>query len=191
MGGRPDGPGDWYWRTCRGDLAGTTNSMMLVWLDTPPAISPEILARQAVSRLRVPAPTVRLNPAPPARQLVHLPTWIWVDRAVWTARSATASVPGLSVTATATPTKMVISTGDGTTVTCQGPGTPWAAGRDPHASSPTCGHTYTSPGWRRLTATVTWSVSWAGGGASGAVPALSTTSTRTVRVTESQALNGR
>jgi len=86
---------------------------------------------------------------------------------------------------------MLISTGDGATVTCRGPGRPWRSGGDPHAASPTCGHTYTSPGRYRVRVTVTWQVSWAGGGTSGTVPAVTTTSTRVVRVSESQALNGR
>ena len=32
--------------------------------------------------------------------------------------------------------------GDGSTVTCDGPGTPYQAETDPKASSPDCGHTY-------------------------------------------------
>lgn len=153
------------------------------------APDPRVLAAQAVAQLRLPAPVVRLNPAPPARQLVYVPMWLWLDASSWGTRSATASVPGLSVTATATADRLVLSTGDGATVVCRGAGTAWTTGTDPGAASPTCGHTYVTAGPTRLTATVTWEVAWAGGGTAGMVPALTTTATQTVQVAESQALN--
>ncbi|MFI5831982.1 hypothetical protein ACIA6C_32805 [Streptomyces sp. NPDC051578] len=64
--------------------------------------------------------------------------------------------------------------GDGTTVTCSGPGTPYAAARG-MTPSPDCGHRYsaTSAGQSGAryqgTATATWTVNWAvtGGGQSG------------------------
>ncbi|MGY0234030.1 hypothetical protein [Longispora urticae] len=84
---------------------------------------------------------------------------------------------------------MKISTGDGSTVNCGGPGTAWTTAVGPSASSPTCGHTYTRAGTYTLTATVTWDVSWTGGGTSGTVPALTTTASLTLVVVESQALN--
>jgi hypothetical protein len=155
-----------------------------------PAPDPRVLAAQAVAQLHLPSPIVRLNPAPPARQLVYVPMWVWLDASSWGSQSATASVPGLSVTATATAARLVLATGDGATVVCGGAGTVWSAGDDPAAASPTCGHTYAAAGPMRLTATVTWTVSWAGGGAAGTVPALTTTATQTVQVAESQALNG-
>jgi hypothetical protein len=149
---------------------------------------PATLAASAVKELRLPLPAIRVNPAPPAAQLVYLPTWLWVDAESWGALSATASVPSLSVTATATPIRLVISTGDGATVSCTGPGTAWATGRDPDTASPDCGHTYLQPGSHAVTATVTWRVSWVGGGQTGTVPDLTTTSTITLTVIESPAL---
>jgi hypothetical protein len=130
-----------------------------------------------------------VNPAPPAVQIVYLPTWVWLDESSWGSRSATASVPGLSITATATASRLVLTTGDGTTVTCTDHGTAWASGMNADGPSPTCGHTYTRPGSFTLTATVTWTVTWAGGGQTGAVPDLVTTAAQTVGVTEAQALN--
>src|SRR5262249_17095095 len=147
------------------------------------------VAADAAKNLRLPLPAIRVNPAPPAAQLVFLPTWLWLDGSSWGPRSATASVPGLSVTATARPAKLVFSTGDGASVSCPGPGTGWSEGKNPDAASPDCGHTYTRPGSYSLTATVTWQVSWAGGGQTGTVPDLTTTSTITLNVTDSQALN--
>ncbi|GAA3393350.1 hypothetical protein GCM10020369_58560 [Cryptosporangium minutisporangium] len=123
-----------------------------------------------------------------------LPAWFWVPAGWWAARSASASVPGLTVTATAVPAQVVWETGDGSRVVCQGPGTPWRPGMDASKPSPDCGHTYARPssaepgGVFRLTVTVQWRVTWAGGGQSGAVPALGTSSTTTLRVGESEAL---
>jgi hypothetical protein len=152
-------------------------------------VDPAVLAAQAVKELNLPRPMIRVNPAPPAKQLAYLPTWLWLDGTSWQTKTATASVPGLSVTATAKPAKLVFSTGDGRSLTCPGPGTSWAAGTNPDAASPTCGHTYTLPGTLSLTATVTWQISWAGGGQTGSVPDLVTSSTVALEVTESQALN--
>ena len=67
---------------------------------------------------------------------------------------------------------------------------------DPKAASPDCGHVYrqssaSAAGARfSLRATVTWTVSWQGGGSSGTLPALTTTDALSVRVAESQAING-
>ena len=176
-------------RVCPGVNGGPDSVSLPVWLQTVPAVNPAVLARQAVAHLGLPLPVIRLNPTPPAAQIVYLPTWIWLDASSWGSRSATASVPGLSVTATATAVGLVVTTGDGASVTCPGPGTAWVSGMDANASSPTCGHTYTRPGTFTLTATVTWTVTWVGGGQSGTVPDLVTTATQPVAVTEAQALN--
>lgn len=194
---RGSGPGGWWVRTCVGgaEVGGGT-----VWLpdgQAPAAAAPPppiVIARQAMSQLRLPQPPIASNPSPGAMHLVSLPTWLWIDRGQWESRSATASVPGVSVTVTATPVRVQWSMGDGSTVTCDGPGTPFPANGDPRAASPDCGHTYTrsSAGLPSqafpVTATVSWDIAWAGGGQSGVLPDLQTTSSATFRVAESQAL---
>ncbi|MGI5214862.1 hypothetical protein [Plantactinospora sp. CA-290183] len=184
------GQGAWYQRVCLQDNGVSTSPA--VWLEQGQA-GAEALAREAVSRLRLPSPVIRRNPAS-AAVLVQVPVWLWVDPAAWGPRRATASVPGLSVTATATPTRVVWSPGDGSAgVVCQGRGTPWRPGMDPGAAS-SCGHTYRmssagAPGHVfRLRATVTWAVSWSGGGRSGTVAPLTTTSSVLVPVAQSQAI---
>ncbi|SCG77863.1 hypothetical protein [Micromonospora inositola] len=184
------GPGAWYEQSCLQDGIG---SQQVVWLADGQVADPEALARVAVSRLRLPAPAIRRNPSAAAGVLAQVPVWWWVDPSTWGQRSATASVPGMSVTATATPVRVVWRPGDGTgDVVCQGPGTPWRPGSDPRAAS-SCGHTYRvssagAPGNAfTLTATVTWSVSWAGGGRSAVVPPLTTTGSVRLPVAESQA----
>jgi hypothetical protein len=133
-----------------------------------------------------------LNPS--GEQLVGLPTWLSVAAGSWTPQSATAAVPGVSVTATATPVQAVWQMGDGSTVTCAGPGTPWRPGLDPAASSPDCGYRYPrssagEPGAAfTVTVTITWTVSWAGAGATGTVAGLTTVAALPVRVAESQGL---
>lgn len=191
LGGVPVPPGRWYVGACGfPPVVGLTKFRAF-----GVAPGPALLADQAVAGLRLAAPPVRINPPPAAGgavvQIAFVPSWVWIDVAVWTARSATASVPGLSVTATATPTRLVLSTGDGGDVVCQGPGTAWTAGPDPLTASPTCGYTYTRQGSYTLTATVTWAVGWAGGGQTGSVPALTTVSRLPVQVVEPRALNTR
>jgi hypothetical protein len=189
LGGAGTGPGGWYDFTCPllsiGTLSGTR------WIAGGPPLAgaaavPGTLAQQAESRLALPASTIRMSPT--TTQVIRVPTWLWLDSGAWAARSASAAVPGVSVTATATPTRVVWSTGDGATVTCTGPGTPWQVGDNPAAASPTCGHTYTTGstsapgGVFTVTATVTWSIAWVGGGQNGALPALTTTATASIRV---------
>ncbi|GIG63211.1 hypothetical protein Lfu02_75830 [Longispora fulva] len=123
-----------------------------------------------------------------ARQIAFVPTWLWAQSSSWDAKSATATVAGVSVTATARPRDLRVSTGDGAAVVCQGAGTPWTPSLAPTAASPSCGHTFTRAGSYTLTATVTWDVSWVGAGASGTVPALTTSTSVTVVVVEAQAL---
>ena len=145
---------------------------------------PEVLAARAESKLTLVKPVVESSPAPGKAQVVQLPTWTWMPQAQWAPISATASVPGETVTATASPVLLSFSWGDGTTSTCQGPGTPYVSGTsDASAPSPSCGHTYqvTSAGQSDqqfpVTATLSWKIAWNGGGKSGTFPDLTTTTT--------------
>jgi len=162
----------------------------------PAPPDPAVLAALARQTLGLPSPVIRSSPAQAALQLTNLPTWLWISPAEWVPESKTATVPGESVTATATPVSVTWHPGDGSTVTCQGAGTPYASADNPAAASPDCGHTYTSssagqPGGAfRATATITWDVTWQGaGGAGGVLPPLFTTAVAAFRVAESQALN--
>jgi hypothetical protein len=156
---------------------------------------PAVLAQVAVSHLLLANPVIQSSPAPGALQLTRLPVWLWIALAAWQPQSATAQVPGESVTATATPVSAAWSMGDGTTVTCHGPGTPYSGG-NPAAASPTCGHTYQRSsagqpsGAYQVTVTITWDITWmATGGAGGALAPLHTAGAAQFQVAESQALN--
>ncbi|WP_413116250.1 hypothetical protein ACK1X7_37085 [Streptomyces sp. CY1] len=157
------------------------------------------MAEQARSQLRLPSPKIKASPAD--EQLVTLPTWLWLERGAWQRASATASLPGVSVTAVARPISVDWSMGDGGSKVCHGPGTPYrpsqASRRSSNSrkSSPDCGYTYRSssagqPGDAYpVSATVHWSVAWSGAGQSGTFPGLTTTSAASFRVAESQAVN--
>ncbi|WP_433530277.1 hypothetical protein ACQPYA_29570 [Micromonospora sp. CA-263727] len=190
LGGQPAGEGGWYRQVCYG---GSTSFGGVVWIaGDPPVVSAAVLARQARARLNLPRVVIRMNP--PGDQLVNLPVWLALERESWRSQSATASVPGVSVRATARPVEATWSMGDGAMVTCVGPGTAWSSGSDPRKASPDCGHVYrrssaAAPGGRyAVTVTVTWEVTWAGAGQSGTVPGLTTTGQVQTRVQESQAV---
>jgi len=191
----PGQPGAFYDVTCAG-IPGT--GVAITWLPAgtvgalpPPA--PAVLARQATSQLTLSVGTIGASPSPGAEQLVNLPTWVWL--ASWRQISASAAVPGESVTATARPTSAAWTFGDGAELVCQGPGTRYTAGYGPSAPSPTCGHTYTTSsaaepgGAYPVRVTVTWSITWAGGGQGGTEPVLRSTAGTQFRVAESQAIN--
>lgn len=197
ISGTSAGSGSWLLRTCQGETGWTT-----AWVPggagagsavlAPPP--PVVVARQAMDQLVLPQPEIGFSPN--ADQLVSLPTWLWIDQGTWTPRTATASVPGVSVTAAARPTKVTWSMGDDSSVVCNGPGTPFLPDGDPKRASPDCGYTYRrssagQPGEAfTVTATVSWAISWAGNGDAGTLPALETTATQAFRVAESQALVG-
>lgn len=187
-------PGGWFMYLCSPD-GKDPDSHGPVWIPAganAPALSPEQVAQTARRQLRLPAPVIAASPS--GTQLVRLPTWLWLSGG-WLQSSATASVPGVSVTATAKPVTVHWSMGDGNTVTCTGSGTPYQAGADPASGSPDCGHTYLRSSAREpgqvfaVSATVQWSVTWSGAGQSGTFPDLTTTSATTFRVAESHALN--
>ncbi len=194
LGGKVSPPAYWYVGSCGDPTTNFWPPSMTTYrvYATNPGIT--LLAQQAVKHLNLPAPEIRLNPGLPAPQVVYVPTWLWINPVSYTARSATASLAGLSVTAVGTPTSVTWTTGDGGRVNC-GAGTAWTPGTDPAAASPDCGHTYTrasrdaSGGKYTVRATITWRVTWSGGGASGVEPALTSTSSVQVGVLESAAVN--
>jgi hypothetical protein len=187
-------PGQWVFPVCAGP--GAIDPMPPIWVTgAQPVVaavqlSPVVMAEQAVRHLGFSSPIIEMAPPPGRPQLVGVATWLWIDPAAWRTLSASATAGPVTTTAVATPTKVVWNMGDGDTVTCDGPGTPY----DPSTPEATtnCSYTWPAPGSFQVTATVYWSVSWtargaAGGGTLGvqAGPA----SAVTVVVEESQAIN--
>jgi len=194
-------PGDWVIETCSGP--GYVNAMKAVWVPAvlernvgQQASSPSTLGLQAASQLQLPASIVSTSPAA-SNLTVNVPTWLWVDRRAWQDMSATASAGPVSATATAMPYKVVWDMGNGSQITCYGPGTPWTANA-PAADPSGCSYTYSQSsanqpdGTFAISTTVYWHVTWTskgapGGGDLGLLPGPSTRTT--VDVQEVHAIN--
>jgi hypothetical protein len=186
-----------YQQTCPG-IIGTGGGW--VWLATPPpgyggpAMTPAQLAQQAVRELNLRGPDIGMAPPPGGTGTVGVPVWLWtaVAPTTWGPVSATATVPGLSVTATASADHIAWDMGDGHAVTCPNPGTPYqqSLGAKP---SPTCGYQYSTSSAGQpqakyaVTATTTWNVTWAGGGQTGQLT-VTRSSTTHVGIGELQVL---
>lgn len=144
-----------------------------------PVPNPVVVAQSAISKLNLQAATPRLSAVD--HTAVGLPVWMWVDPgpASTGPLTATATAGPTTATATATLSRIEWSMGpSGATVTCQGPGTPVAAGTPLYAgqNSPTCGYSYElrslpertgGTGRWPVTATSVWTITWAGGGQTG------------------------
>ena len=157
VGVDPDGVRrNMYYRDCEGER-------QHVWVrDEPPETLAAITLEDLEHRLIV-APTPELSP--PTVGYVNLETWLaTTDPGPLT---ATASIPGLSVTATGTVESTTWTTGDGDDeITCDGVGVAWTPGTPSDREAP-CGHTYTAHGSPLLdsepftiTVTQTWHVTW-------------------------------
>lgn len=192
------GEGAWYIERCV-NAAGQEISWNVVFIpagEAPGAqVDPLVLAQRALRQLPLTGPSVVTSPPSDRDQLVNLATWLWVDDG-WQPLSATASVPGVSVTVTATPTSVAWAMGAGDVVVCDGPGTPYDAGRREEEQSTDCSYTYRQssagqPGQRYpVTTTQTWSVSWSASGIAGGgdLGTVSRSMDFSLRVAEGQAL---
>jgi hypothetical protein len=171
-----------------------------LWIaDPPPGFgatgpSPARLADEAVSRLPLRPAVIGMAPTPGNMGVVGAPVWLWtqVTPQTWGPIQATASVPGLSVTAVGRATHLVWDMGDGGSVRCTSPGSPYLAAYG-YRSSPDCGYTYRRssaglPGDAyAVTVTTTWRITWSGGGTSGVLTQTRATSLR-VQIGELQVL---
>ena len=181
-------PGRWVLRSCPTAEGAETSTVR--WAVQPPPRSQTVaLARRALGYAPLQLPVIGVSPAPDLDQLVNVITWLWIDPAAWVPTSTSASTGGITVTTTATPTRVVWDTGDAVQVVCDGPGTPYDP-RRPDAI-PTCSHTYRRPAEQVvLTATVEWSVSWtATSGEGGDLGVVRRSTSVPLRVAEVQAVN--
>lgn len=194
--GHQPGDGAVYRQRCFGDVVGA-----LVWRADPPpgtpgGVTPAQLAARAIKTLPMRAAEIGISPKRSGSGLVGLPIWMWttVTPETWGPITATASVPGLSVTARAKATSIKWSMGDGDFVTCENPGTAYDKQRYGARRSPTCGYDgYSEPsrtmssGRYTITATTTWHVDWwvVGGGATG-IETVTRESTTSIRIDELQ-----
>ncbi|MFE4658834.1 ATP/GTP-binding protein [Streptomyces hydrogenans] len=166
--GHAPGDGAVYEERCTFDNGQTEFAEVRnVWRATPPtavAVDPAVLAQQALDQMLLRGPDIGIVPKPGGLGLVGMPVYMWTERGPETygPNTASAFAGGITVNATAKVRKIVWQMGDGKTVTCTTPGTPYKAtyGKKP---SPDCGHRYSQPslaGAYRVVATSTWSVDW-------------------------------
>ncbi|MFF9484914.1 hypothetical protein [Streptomyces sp. NPDC014676] len=182
------------------------------WVDNgeapPPqyeeAITPEILAALAYQHMQLPDTEVSLKPEGTTK--VNLPTWAWLDKAVFDEVQATASIaaPGFALQATTTAKPVSLKLEPGTddaetypasgecTINADGSiGEPYAKGKADR--TPPCGITYlrsSGDGTYNLQATITWEIAWTGtGGAGGDLPDGTFGNDQAVTVQEIQAVN--
>ncbi|MGW7641748.1 ATP/GTP-binding protein [Streptomyces decoyicus] len=173
-GHKPGDGGAIYTRECfTGNKVGSVGPFWSAKAPGAQTVDPEVLARQAVDRMRLSGPDIQ-SPRADGTYVVGMPMWLHVgqSRTTFGPASATAAAGGVQVTATAKVTEIKWSMGDGSALTCRGPGAAYkpAYGKRP---SPDCGHLYrrTSAGQDgkkfTVTATSTWQVDWNGAGQQG------------------------
>ncbi|MGG8410359.1 ATP/GTP-binding protein [Streptomyces sp. 12297] len=148
-----------------------------VWAESAEevVVDPAVLAQQAVDSMLLTGPKIA-SPRADGTYTVGVPMWLWVtpSATTWGPNTASASAGGITVNATAKVSSISWRMGDGSSVTCSGPGTAYTAARG-LSPSPDCGHLYRRPSSEQPgikyqgTATTTWTVDWAvvGGGQSG------------------------
>ena len=198
--------GAFYLYTCPPFTAGGDGGEGYVWrrnVAAVPTVTPAQLAERALATVRLPHPAVGMSPDGRLDDgqrytVVHVPTWFWTEASSYRSRTATASVGPVWARVTVTPTALSFAPGDGhDPVTCAGPGTPWAAGRDGQWETQPqgCYYVYRQSSLDQPRETVTaryriaWSVSWTGSdGAAGTLPAMTTSSSSQFEVVEAQAV---
>ena len=180
-----------------------TDLLITVWAQDPPPNSgagptPREVAQLAVEQMDLHAITIGITPEPGDGNvgIVGMPVWLWVanpDSSTVGPATASASAGGISVTATARLHSLTWDMGDGSTVACNGPGTPYRASYGDR-KSPDCGHVYetssaaVSGGRFTVTATSDWVITWEGAGQAGTIRLDGLTSSVQISVGEAQVL---
>ena len=202
-------PGAWYVDLCAvGSPQGIATGVQ--WFATgqapgPPPPDPATVGAQAASELQLPDPSLALSPA--GTGYVNLAEWLSVAPSIWHpfATSAQACNAGGCTTATATAAPAIVTwnTGDGSVVTCSGPGTAYNPDLSADAQSTNCSHAYTvtsadqpTPAGNpndaafTVTATITWTVAWSGpNGSAGSLPSLTTHASSSLKVAQIESVN--
>jgi len=166
---------------------------------------PATVGAQAASELQLPTPSLTLSPV--TTGYVNLAEWLAVAPSIWhlfTTSAQACNVGGCTTaTATATPAIVRWNTGDGSFVTCNGPGTAYTPDLSAAAQSTNCSHIYRATsanqpnpegnpngGAFTVTAAVTWVVAWSGpDGSAGALPSLVTQTSTSLKVAQIESVN--
>ncbi len=192
----PTSPGDgtWYHKLCQrsGDMTAG-----VIWVPQRTRANPSVLAERALDEAPIPLPAPQMNPPADEGAVVNVELWLWIDPEQWQPVSASAGAGGVQVTTVAAPERVEWSMGNGDTVTCVGPGTPYDSDRPPDEQETDCTYTYREGSARApegrftITATVTWTVRWSVSGAvgGGELAPATRTSEVDIAVAEIQTLN--
>lgn len=184
---------------CVDPSSGPFSNGAVFWLPGPPGagVSPEQAAQALVSRMNLRAADIGIVPEdrPGSIGAVGAPVYMWTTPGPTTfgPQVLTGSAGGITITATARVARIVWDMGDGSTVTCRTPGTPYED-RYGFRDSPDCGHRYTKTSAGRpgnaypISATSYWVVDWTGPGRSSGQITLDLTSTTSIVVGELQAV---
>lgn len=174
-------------------IAEPSETAITFWAPTLPGAGPSAreLADRAVASMGLHAIEIGIVPenVPGSVGIVGMPTWMWAanpGESTVGPITRTAAAGGNAVTATARIERIVWTMGDGATIACAGPGTPYADSYG-KASSPDCGHTYVKQGRYAVSATSVWTVEWAGMGETGKIP-LDFTDSVTITMGEAQVI---
>lgn len=144
----------------------------------------------------IPSPAIRTAPdvvggVSPAT-VVNLPTWLWISPAVWHSVTASATAGGITADVVAQPVSVTWSLGNGQSLDCNGPGTPYNDNIPLSWQLTNCSYTYTSDfsgAEIMLTATIHWTVTWsATNGVTGSLPPLSSQSTVPLHVEQIESI---
>ncbi|MFE2535455.1 hypothetical protein [Streptomyces sp. NPDC059371] len=166
------------------------------------APTPDVLAAYAYNKIKVPETEIEVKPA--AKSTVNVPTWVWLDKGTFKEVKVRAELTAAGVWAetTAKPVALHLNpgTGDAETYPASGDcainddgsiGTPYAKGDA--GRTPPCGIRYlraTDGKPYRLSASITWQISWQGsGGTKGDLPDGTFETTQDMNVQEIQSVN--
>ncbi|AZP37168.1 hypothetical protein DUY81_04535 [Acidipropionibacterium acidipropionici] len=156
----------------------------------PSAAQVRAWAVSAAASVRLPAPSVGVDPDPSVNRwhivAVGQPLWLY-DGSVARVTS-TASNGGVTVAITAVRSSVSFDMGESVVRCTSMSRRPVSA--DPRAASPDCGYRYQKRGDRLVTATASWTVSWSALGQSGTLP-MTRTASRTLPVRELLSVNVR
>lgn len=161
-----------------------TGLLIMVWAQNPPpnagtGPTPRDVAQLAIEQMGLHAINIGITPGPGKGSIgiVGMPVWMWAanpDSHTVGPLTASASAGGITVTAAARLYRLTWDMGDGTTITCNGAGTPYEASYG-NKQSPDCGHVYQmsssteSSGKFKVTATSYWVITWDGAGQTGTI----------------------
>ncbi len=165
--------------------------------DSPPQYVIDILVAQTMASVEI---TPQIGQGAPygdvdAPMITQLPTWLWVEPAVFQPITETSPVvfDVYSVTVTGVPTGLTFKTTEGDAANCPDGGKPYDFGRSDDAQSTDCSVTFRHSSAvtdHVLSSTIIWTFDWAcnpgcGGAPLGDIPI---TVNRDVRVAELQAV---